>query len=285
MKLIVVTGMSGAGKRAALKILEDVGYYCVDNLPVPLLKQFLELMLTKESEFRKIAIGIDVRSDEMFEDASDALDEISEKGFMYDLLFIEASEKTLVKRYKESRRMHPLSGGGSVVDGITKERKALANLKEKADYVIDTSHLLIRELQEELIRIFVNDEEFKSLMVHVVSFGFKKGIPTDADLVFDVRFLPNPYYEEKLRRLSGNDKEVQDYVMKYEEATKFLEMLTNMVTFLMPNYVKEGKHQLFIAIGCTGGQHRSVTLANELYKRLGESSEYGLTIRHRDLKG
>ena len=283
MKFIVVTGMSGAGKRAALKILEDVGYYCVDNLPIPLVGQFVELMLAREMEYRKVALVLDVRADEMFLEAGKMLGQLRNDGILYELLFIDASDEVLVKRYKESRRIHPLSNGGNVVDGIKRERKALMQLKMKSDFVIDTSHLLIRELQSELIRIFIQKEEYKSLMIHVVSFGFKKGIPTDADLVFDVRFLPNPYYDEALRTMSGNDKEVQDYVMKYEEANVFIEKLTEMIEFLIPNYVKEGKHQLFIAIGCTGGQHRSVTLANELYKRLNKKSNYGITIRHRDV--
>ncbi len=199
---------------------------------------------------------------------------------------MEASDAVLIRRYKESRRMHPLASyeGGRVEDGIRRERKVLESMKKKADYVIDTSNLLTRVLKEELDRIFVRNEEYNSLMVTVMSFGFKNGIPSDADLIFDVRFLPNPFYIEELKRLTGNDAPVQDYVMGFPEAEQFISKLTDMLLFLIPNYVKEGKYQLIIGIGCTGGKHRSVTFANELYRRLKNQGNYGLTIQHRDIK-
>lgn len=284
MRFVVVTGMSGGGKSTALHMLEDVGFYCVDNLPVPLIEQFVELIAMPGSEVEKVALGLDVRVDQPFEDAQKALEKLKENGYNFEILFMEAGDSVLLKRYKETRRMHPLSPGGRVEDGIHKERKILQDIKGKADYVIDTSNLLTRELKEEIDRIFVKNEEYNSLMVTILSFGFKHGIPADADLVFDVRFLPNPYYIEELKYKTGNDKEVQDYVMSFPEAGVFIDKLTDMLEFLIPNYVKEGKYQLVIGIGCTGGKHRSVTLANKLYERLKNKGNYGLKIAHRDVR-
>ena len=284
MRFVVVTGMCGGGKSTALHMLEDVGFYCVDNLPVPLIEQFVELIAMPGSEVEKVALGLDVRVDQPFEDAQKALEKLKKNGYNFEILFMEAGDSVLLKRYKETRRMHPLSPGGRVEDGIHKERKILQDIKGKADYVIDTSNLLTRELKEEIDRIFVKNEEYNSLMVTILSFGFKHGIPADADLVFDVRFLPNPYYIEELKYKTGNDKEVQDYVMSFPEAGVFIDKLTDMLEFLIPNYVKEGKYQLVIGIGCTGGKHRSVTLANKLYERLKNKGNYGLKIAHRDVR-
>ena len=282
MRFVVVTGMSGAGKLTAQKMLEDMGFYCVDNLPVPLIVKFAELLY--DSERDKVALGIDVRADQSFDEVMQALEEMKDKGYMYEMLFLDASNKTLLKRYKESRRNHPLAMGGRVEDGIDRERKILEETKKGADYVIDTSHLLTRELREELENIFVKNENYKSLMVNISSFGFKHGILQDADLVFDVRFLPNPYYVEELKHKTGNDKEVQDYVMQNDEAGEFLSKIKDLLDFLIPNYIKEGKNQLVIGIGCTGGKHRSVTLANEIYKALkNDEKEYGVTLNHRDI--
>lgn len=281
MRFVVVTGMSGAGKLTAQNMLEDMGYYCVDNLPVPLIPKFAELL--RDSEWDKVVLGIDVRANQAFDEAIKALAEIKKMGIDYEMLFLDASDETLLKRYKETRRNHPLSLGGHVADGIKKEREILDETKAKADYVIDTSRLLTRELREELERIFVKNENYNSLMVNITSFGFKHGIPQDADLVFDVRFLPNPYYVDELKTKTGNDKEVQDYVMQFEDATVFLKKLKDMLDFLIPNYIKEGKNQLVIGIGCTGGKHRSVTLANELYRLLRNEGGYGVTLMHRDV--
>lgn len=284
MRFVVVTGMSGGGKRTALKMLEDVGFYCVDNLPIPLLEKFVDLIAMPNSEINKVALGLDVRSDQLFEEARKALENLKKSGYLFEILFMDASNRVLLKRYKETRRMHPLSIGGRVEDGINKEREILKNIKEESDYVIDTSNLLTRELKEEIDRIFVMNEEYNSLMVTILSFGFKNGIPADADLVFDVRFLPNPYYIDEMKHQTGNDKAVQDYVLGFPEAGEFLAKLEDMVRFLIPNYVKEGKYQLVIGIGCTGGKHRSVTLANELYRRMKNQGNYGLKIYHRDEK-
>lgn len=282
MRFVIVTGMSGAGKLTAQKMMEDMGYYCVDNLPVPLIPKFVELILEPSQEITKVVLGIDVRADQSFDDVMTALADLKSKGFAYEILFMEASDATLMKRYKETRRMHPLAMGGRVADGIAKERKILEKMKADADYVIDTSHLLTRELKEELDRIFISNKDYNSLMVNIVSFGFKHGIPADVDLVFDVRFLPNPFYIDELKLKTGNDQEVRDYVMSFPEAGEFLQKLTDMISFLIPNYIKEGKNQLIVGIGCTGGKHRSVTLANKLYEQLKDKGNYGLTVSHRD---
>ena len=280
---MIVTGMSGGGKSTALKMLEDAGFYCVDNLPVSLIEKFVELISMPNSEISKVALGLDVRTDQSFEDTTRILKQLKQKGYKFEILFMEAGENVLIKRYKETRRVHPLALDGRVEDGVRMERKVLENVRRNADYVIDTSNLLTRELKEELDRIFVENGEYNSLMVTVMSFGFKYGIPADADLVFDVRFLPNPFYIDELKEKTGNDKEVQDYVMNHAESEAFMNKLTDMIQFLIPNYVKEGKNRLVIAIGCTGGKHRSVTLANELYKRMKDKGNYGMKLYHRDV--
>jgi len=283
MSLLLLTGMSGSGKSTAFKFLEDMGYYCVDNLPVALLKSFSDLLQTNDT-VKKVAVGIDIRSGKNLNQLQETLSELDNDGRKCDILFLDAEDSVLVKRYKETRRSHPLSGNDRIQESIEEERKQMEFLKEKADYVIDTSHLLTRELKEEMTRIFMENQSYKSMNVMVLSFGFKYGIPEDADLLFDVRFLPNPYYILELRPLSGNDKPIRDYVMKYEEATIFLDKIDDMLNFLIPNYIKEGKNSLVIAIGCTGGKHRSVTIANEIYSRLLQHSEsFGLKIEHRDI--
>lgn len=282
MRFVVVTGMSGGGKSTALKMLEDAGFYCVDNLPVSLIEKFVELIMTPDSEITKVALGLDVRAGHAFAETTAVLQRQKEKGYEFEILFMDASDLALVKRYKETRRVHPLAAEGRVEDGIRQERSMLDGIRKQADYVIDTSNLLTRELKEELDRIFVKNEEYNSLMITLLSFGFKYGIPSDADLVFDVRFLPNPYYIDELKAKTGNDRAVRDYVMQYSEAEMFLDKLTDMLQFLIPNYIKEGKYQLVVAIGCTGGQHRSVTLANELYERMKNQGSYGIRLIHRE---
>lgn len=284
MKFVIVTGMSGAGKRTAMKLLEDIGFYCVDNLPVQLVTTFVELIAMPGSEIEKVVLGLDVRSDKSFVEIGKALEKIKSAGYSFDLVFMDASDATLINRYKESRRVHPVQGEGSIEDSIRAERKILREIREKADYVFDTTTLLTRELKEELEGIYLRDKGYNSLIINILSFGFKNGIPIDSDLVFDVRFLPNPFYIEGLKMQTGNDQPVRDYVMSFPEAGEFLDKLTDMVEFLIPNYVKEGKYRLVIAIGCTGGKHRSVTLANALYARLKEHGDYGLTVSHRDIK-
>ena len=284
MRFVIVTGMSGAGKSTALKMLEDMGYLCVDNLPVPLIPKLAELLVVPGSEMNKAALGVDIRSGESFKQLEAVLKEPDAAGVQYEILYLESSDNVLIKRYKETRRFHPLSGGsGRVDEGILRERKKLDFLKKKADYLVDTSHMLTRELKKELSKIFVQNKEYKNLYITVLSFGFKYGIPSDADLVFDVRFLPNPYYIEELRPLSGNDRAVREYVMDNDKAGEFLRRLLDMTEFLIPNYIAEGKTQLVIGIGCTGGKHRSVTLANELYEALEKAENYGIRIEHRDI--
>lgn len=283
MEYVIVTGMSGAGKSTALKIMEDIGYFCVDNFPIPLLEKFAEFADSGETQFQRIAFGMDIRNGEALQQLSGIIQNLRARGNCVQILFMDASDEVLVKRYKETRRAHPLAGTDRVEKGIELERKQVKFLKEMADYIIDTSQLLTRELKQELDKIFVQNREFKNLMITVLSFGFKYGIPADADLVFDVRFLPNPYYYENLRKLTGNDKEIQDFVMGYDMAHIFLDKLEDMIRFLVPNYVLEGKNQLVIAIGCTGGKHRSVTLANKLYERLSDQTDYGIKLEHRDI--
>ena len=284
MRFVIVTGMSGAGKSTALKMLEDVGYYCVDNLPVLLIPKLAELTRVPNEEINKIAVGIDIRNRHSFSEFEKTLEELTDTGFEYEILFLDSRDDVLIKRYKETRRNHPLARDGRIDQGIEKERAKLSALRKRADYILDTSNTLTRELQAELSKIFVENKEFKNIYVTILSFGFKYGIPNDADLVFDVRFLPNPYYIEHLRHQTGNDKEIQDFVMENDNAKEFLSKLEDMVRFLIPNYIFEGKHQLVVAIGCTGGKHRSVTLANELYKTLLQDENYGIKIEHRDIE-
>ncbi len=283
MRLVIVTGMSGAGKSTALKMLEDMGYFCVDNLPIPLLTRFVEMFSVPEEKIKKIALGIDVRGGQDFGGLQKVLDDMDEKEVSYEILFLDAQDDVLVKRYKETRRQHPLSGSGRIDTGIAREREKIMFLKMRATYILDTSRMLTRELKLELEKIFVKGRSFCNLYITVMSFGFKYGIPRDSDLVFDVRFLPNPYYIDELKEKTGNDPEVQDYVMENEKARVFLDKLTDMVDFLIPNYILEGKNQLIIAIGCTGGKHRSVTLANALYRKLDRQENYGVRIEHRDI--
>ncbi len=283
MRFVIVTGMSGGGKSTVLKMMEDIGFYCVDNLPVQLLEKFAELVSEPTSEISKVVLGLDVRADQSIQEIVRVLDKMKADGIKFEILFMDAQEQTLIKRYMETRRNHPLAPSGRVEDGVRREQVILEPIRKKANYVIDTSNLLTRELKKELDRIFVENEEYNSLMVTVMSFGFKHGVPADADLVFDVRFLPNPYYIEELKHKTGNDKEIQEYVMNFPEAGQFLDKLTDMMEFLLPKYVAEGKNRLVIAVGCTGGKHRSVTLARELYSRLEDKGNYGLRLFHRDV--
>ncbi|MBE5824653.1 MAG: RNase adapter RapZ [Butyrivibrio sp.] len=286
MRFVIVTGMSGGGKATAIHMLEDAGFYCVDNLPVSLIEKFTELISMPDSEITKVVLGVDARAGQSFEGVAGIIDSLKKRGTPVEVLFMDCNDQTLIKRYKETRRIHPMNAvGDRLEDGIAKEREVLSEIKKKADYVIDTSNLLTRELKEELDRIFVKNEGYNSLMINVLSFGFKHGIPSDADLVFDVRFLPNPYYIDELKHQTGNDKPVQDYVKSFPACQEFVDKLTDMLAFLIPGYVKEGKYQLVVAIGCTGGQHRSVTIANELYERLkGLGGNFGLKLTHRDVK-
>lgn len=285
MRCVIVTGMSGAGKSTALNVLEDAGYYCVDNLPVQLVEKFTELAENSDSvKTNKIAMGIDIRSGKFLSELAPVLNALKGRGIRYEILFLDASDAVLVRRFKETRRAHPLARGGRIETGVQEERKQLKFLKDQADYIVDTSQLLTRDLKSELEKIFVENRSFRSMIITVLSFGFKFGIPADADLVFDVRFLPNPYYVEELKPLTGKDKAIRDYVMNNDTARQFHSMLINMVKFLIPNYIREGKHQLVIAIGCTGGRHRSVTIAEDLFYNLLAVPDCGVRIEHRDME-
>lgn len=283
MRFVIVTGMSGAGKRTAMKILEDVGYFCVDNLPVPLIRKFADLAFNSMGDIDKVALGVDIRSGDLSV-VDSVIDYLKLNGKKCEILFLEAGDETLIKRFKETRRTHPLVAEGRVDEGIERERQILAFLKKKADYIMDTDSMLVKDLRSEIEKIFVDNKRFSNLFVHIVSFGFKYGIPTDSDLVFDVRFMPNPFYVDELKRKTGNDKEVNDFVMNSPVSGEFLEKLTDMMKFLIPNYVAEGKNQLIISIGCTGGKHRSVTIANKLFERLKADGDYGIKITHRDIE-
>lgn len=285
MKLVIVTGMSGAGKTVALKMMEDMGYYCVDNLPIPLIEKFAELALgNNQGLSNQVALGIDIRSGQELPLLDKILQRWRTDGIPFEILFLDASDEVLLKRYKETRRNHPLAGAGRIDEGIKKERECLAFLKKQANVILDTSMLLTKELRQELEKIYMEDGTYDNLFVTVMSFGFKYGIPADADLVFDVRFLPNPYYVEILRPKTGDEKEIQDYVKQGGTADIFLGKLYDMLDFLIPNYVLEGKNQLVIGIGCTGGKHRSVTIANAVYEHLKQQKGLGVKLYHRDIE-
>lgn len=285
MRFVIVTGVSGAGKSTALKMLEDAEYFCVDNLPIPLMEKFASMMADSNAEeIQNAGLGVDVRSGQALDELEGVLQRMQQLGYDYEILFLDASDEVLVKRYQETRRNHPLAPRGRVGTGIRLEREKLKFLKNRADYIIDTSQLLTRELREEIEGIFINNRQFESLMVSIVSFGFKYGIPNDSSLLFDARFLPNPYYLDHLRHLTGENKEVFDYVMSFEAAQVFADKMEDLFRYLIPLYIKEGKTGLVVGIGCTGGRHRSVTLAKELYQRLKGEQGYGLRIEHRDLE-
>ena len=282
MRFVIVTGMSGAGKSTALRMLEDIGFFCVDNLPVMLIQKFADIAHDSKLEVENVAIGVDIRSGEALSQLSVCLEDMKNRNYNYEILFLDATEEALVKRYKETRRKHPLSKAGRINEGIVKERTKIEFLKQKADYIIDTSTLLTRELKSEIDKIFVSGDEYNNIIITVMSFGFKYGIPRDSDLVQDVRFLPNPYYDLNLRPLTGNDKPVSDMVSNCEEYEIYMKKLVDMMEFLIPNYKKEGKNQLVISVGCTGGKHRSVTVANALYEKLQELP-YTVRLFHRDI--
>mgnify|MGYP006274974549 CR=1 FL=1 len=281
MKFILITGMSGAGKSTTLNFFEDSGYFCVDNLPPALISKFAELCL--HSELNKIAVVCDIRGGKFFDALTEKLNYLEANQINHEILFLEASDKALVDRYKETRRRHPLEEEGRVLDAIREERKRLEQLRGKAHNVIDTSSISIKELKQKLRRDYISgDEDLQSLTINIISFGFKYGIPLDADNVFDVRFLANPYYVDSLRELTGKDKEVEDYIMKWPITKRFYDKFFELIEFLIPEYEKEGKSHLSIAIGCTGGHHRSVATAIQLKDFL-DSQGYKVTVNHRDI--
>ena len=284
MRFIIVTVLSGAGKSEATNALEDMGYFCVDNLPPKLIKKFAEVCKQSQGSIDKVALVMDIRGGIFFDDLFESLSELSKEQFQYEILFLDTSDEVLVKRFKEKRRSHPLAPGGRVITGIELERQKLREVKDKADVIIDTSKYAIKDLREEMARKF-GDKEMpeKQMAITILSFGFKYGIPVDSDLVFDVRFIPNPFYIPELKPFSGNDEPVKNYVMDQIETQTFLEKANDMFEFLIPNYQKEGKRQLIISIGCTGGRHRSVAIANSIYETL-HSNNHDVYVEHRDIK-
>lgn len=283
MEFVMISGMSGAGKSVAMKAFEDMDFYCVDNIPPILIPKFVELCYSNANQIQSVALVVDIRGRQFFDDLDESLLVLKSRGFRFKILFLESNDTTLVKRYKETKRTHPLLPEGRIADGIKIEREKLKDIRERSDYIIDTSSLTIWQLRNEITNIFREGKTAKSLTLSFTSFGYKKGMPQDADLMFDVRFLPNPYYVESIRHLTGNDAEIQDYVMKFSEAGTFLKKVEDMISFLLPYYIREGKSQLVVAIGCTGGKHRSVTVANKLTDYF-KGEGWLCTCTHRDIE-
>ncbi len=277
--LVIISGLSGSGKSTAVNVLEDLGYYCVDNIPPTLLPTFIELCENSGKDINNVALVIDIRERVSFNSAPTVIEEFKKRGYPVDMIFLESSDQTLIKRYKETRRKHPLSDDGNILEGITKEREMLGKLKELSNYTIDTSELNVHELSE-IIKNKFNKTNSQNILLNIISFGFKHGIPNDADMIFDVRFLPNPHFIEGLKDLNGTDNEVVDYIMNKEEAIIFVEKMTEFLDYLVPNYEKEGKSYLTIAIGCTGGKHRSVAITDKLAEHFKHLSPI---TRHRDI--
>ena len=283
MRIVIVTGMSGAGKTTALKIFENAGFHCVDNLPPTFMGQFAQFCTERDTGIDKVALGVDIRGGKMFADFSAGLMALDNMGVAYSILFLDSANDIILNRYKETRHLHPLAKNDLVSVGIAKERVMLEDLKDRATYIIDTSHLLPRQLKEKILNMFASDQrQIGRLMVNILSFGFKYGIPEEADLVFDVRFLPNPFYNPALKPLSGLDSPIVDYVMSHDVSIRFMESLRSMLQFLIPHYISEGKNQLIVAIGCTGGRHRSVALSCELHRSF-LKQEYAVSVHHRDI--
>ncbi|MCG8401873.1 MAG: RNase adapter RapZ [Firmicutes bacterium] len=281
-RMVLVTGLSGAGKTQALRYLEDMGYFCVDNLPPTLIPKFAELCAQSARRINNIALVVDIRGGEFFQTLFKVLNELERSDVNSDILYLEASDEALIRRYKESRRRHPLGGHGEVLRNVQEERHLLEEIRGRADKIIDTSNMTNQQLKKKLGELFGGDSEASQLLITVISFGFKYGIPLDSDLVMDVRFLPNPHYDPVMRPLTGNDPPVRDFVFDSPVTARFMEKFTDLVEFLIPRYIEEGKTTLMIAIGCTGGVHRSVALVNRLGEIL-RQKEYRVTVRHRDI--
>ncbi|WAM31995.1 RNase adapter RapZ [Caldicellulosiruptor naganoensis] len=285
METVVITGMSGAGKSLAIRAFEDMGFFCIDNLPPQFLPKIAELASATKDKISKVAAVVDIRGGELFDDFKDVLNELKKGTYNFKLLFLDAHDNVLIQRYKETRRKHPLSleSEGSILEAIQKEREKLEDIKRYADFIIDTSTLSPKELKEKLFEIFSAQKSQETMLITIMSFGFKYGLPLDADLVFDVRFIPNPFYIDELKHKTGKEKEVKEYVLRWDVTKKFLDKLFDLILFLIPNYAEEGKGQLVIAIGCTGGKHRSVTIAEELFELI-KNKGYRTSIFHRDIE-
>lgn len=284
-RFVIVTGISGAGKSSVLNILEDAGYFCVDNLPVSLIKTFIQIVENGNDEkYRYTALGIDIRSAASFSGVDEVIDEMRKEEVPFEILYLDANDEALIRRFKETRRTHPLAGKtGRIDDGISQERATIAFLKERADCVLDTSNMLMRDLTRTIRKMYAQDPDHQKIVITLLSFGFKFGIPSEADMVFDVRFLPNPYYVEELKALSGNDPPVSDFVLGFDVTKEFIDKAADLIRFLIPGYIDEGKNMLVLAIGCTGGRHRSVAITNELYRRLECLDNSEIFVEHRDL--
>lgn len=283
LRLVIITGMSGAGKTQVVRAMEDLGYFCVDNLPPMLIPKFAELCAQSAGRVNKIGLVVDIRGREFFDTLVQTLEELEKQGHRYEMLFLEASDETLIRRYKESRRRHPMAPHGRISEGIARERERVDHVRGRATKIIDTSELATADLRSKITELFTSEHEYQRMNITVVSFGFKYGIPLDADMVFDVRFLPNPFYVESLRRKSGEVTEVGEYIWKWPITQQFMEKVVDFVDFLVPNYIKEGKSQLIIAIGCTGGMHRSVFVAGKIYESI-KNKGYKVNLDHRDIK-
>ncbi|MDW7652049.1 MAG: RNase adapter RapZ [Bacillota bacterium] len=283
IRFVIITGLSGAGKSQAIRSFEDLGYFCIDNLPPMLIPKFAELAAQSQGKINRIALVSDIRGGDFFTSLLEALEMLEGVGFDYEILFLEADDDVLIRRFKETRRRHPLASQGSILEGLKEEKRLLADIRSKADKIINTSALAPQQLKEEITSLYAPDSEQENILITLVAFGFKYGIPLDADLVFDVRFLPNPHYVEHLRPLTGNNQEVKDYVWKWTVTHKFFQKLIDLIQFLVPCYIKEGKPQLVVAIGCTGGKHRSVSIVNELEKML-NGKNYRVIKEYRDIQ-
>ncbi|MDO0494151.1 RNase adapter RapZ [Clostridioides difficile] len=281
MKFVIVTGLSGSGKSETMRALEDMGFYCVDNLPPALITKFAELCYQPNSSIDKVALGIDIRGRKFFEALHESLNYLEKENYEYEMVYLDCNDDVLLKRYKMTRRNHPLAKDMQIPEGIKMERKIMEPLKELSTCIIDTTNMKPKDLKEEIKKIYSSGEDNPNLTISVVSFGFKHGILADADLVFDVRFLPNPYYVEELRAKTGDDKEVRDYVMNSKISEEFYVKLLDMIHFLVPQYIKEGKQHLVIGVGCTGGRHRSVTITNLIAEDLSNKG-YRVVKKHRD---
>ncbi len=282
MDVIIVTGLSGAGKSQAINCMEDLGYYCIDNMPPALIKNFMDLIMRDKVAIEKAAFVIDIRGGEFFDDLKASLEELKNSGMKFKIMFLEASDEVLIRRFNETRRTHPLAFAGNTQEGITKERGRLLEIRKISDYIIDTSNMKTAQLNEEIKKLLVSKEDNPGFTISIQSFGYKHGIPLDADMVFDMRFIPNPYYLKSMRKLTGNSEKVSKYVLKFPETKEFITTIHDMINKLTPHYTREGKFHLVVAIGCTGGQHRSVAVANELSRLFRQDGKRVITV-HRDL--